>query len=236
MAMSFMSSVSKKPLSNTFLKPCSVRLHTTKAIHASSSTARPRPSAGEQLFQQGNSKKLYASYAIYKGKAVLRMNPKEPEFTRLDSGAFRLSREGSVFLEFAPAVGVRQYDWSRKQIFALSVAELGQLLALAPEDMCEFYHDPFMGNSGAGKVKKILKVGSLQGREAYSFNLSVSDKTRNIEENFFVPVEKSEFAVMRSSFNFLLPYLMGWHAFVDPAKLSEPSTAESGSTLSEWGM
>ncbi|KAJ0246465.1 hypothetical protein HA466_0170010 [Hirschfeldia incana] len=31
------------------------------------------------------------------------------------SGAFKLSREGFLLLQFAPAAGVRQYDWSRKQ-------------------------------------------------------------------------------------------------------------------------
>lgn len=32
------------------------------------------------------------------------------------SGAFKLSKEGYVLLQFAPASGVRQYDWSRKQV------------------------------------------------------------------------------------------------------------------------
>lgn len=32
------------------------------------------------------------------------------------SGAFKLSKEGFVLLQFAPAAGVRQYDWSRKQV------------------------------------------------------------------------------------------------------------------------
>lgn len=34
----------------------------------------------------------------------------------LQSGAFKISREGFVLLQFAPAAGVRQYDWSRKQV------------------------------------------------------------------------------------------------------------------------
>ena len=32
------------------------------------------------------------------------------------SGAFKLSREGFVVLQFAPASGVRHYDWDRKQV------------------------------------------------------------------------------------------------------------------------
>ncbi|MFS8018255.1 putative transcription factor ssDNA-binding-TF family [Helianthus anomalus] len=32
------------------------------------------------------------------------------------SGAFKLTKEGFILLQFAPAAGVRQYDWSRKQV------------------------------------------------------------------------------------------------------------------------
>lgn len=32
------------------------------------------------------------------------------------SGAFKISKEGFVLLQFAPAAGVRQYDWTRKQV------------------------------------------------------------------------------------------------------------------------
>lgn len=37
----------------------------------------------------------------------------------VQSGAFKVSREGFVLLQFAPAAGVRQYDWSRKQVDVL---------------------------------------------------------------------------------------------------------------------
>jgi hypothetical protein len=35
--------------------------------------------------------------------------------------------EGCVFLDFAPVVGTCQYDWSKKQIFVLSILELGAM-------------------------------------------------------------------------------------------------------------
>ncbi|CAN6907982.1 unnamed protein product, partial [Brassica oleracea] len=35
-------------------------------------------------------------------------------FTYLQSGAFKLSKDGFLLLQFAPAAGVRQYDWSKK--------------------------------------------------------------------------------------------------------------------------
>ncbi|KAF3783039.1 Single-stranded DNA-binding protein [Nymphaea thermarum] len=44
--------------------------------------------------------------AKHQGKAALTVEPRAPEFASLDSGAFKLSREGSVILQFAPAIGV----------------------------------------------------------------------------------------------------------------------------------
>lgn len=38
----------------------------------------------------------------------------------IQSGAFKLTKEGFLLLQFAPAAGVRQYDWSRKQVWFLS--------------------------------------------------------------------------------------------------------------------
>lgn len=35
----------------------------------------------------------------------------------LQSGAFKLSKDGFLLLQFAPAAGVRQYDWSKKQVW-----------------------------------------------------------------------------------------------------------------------
>ncbi len=34
----------------------------------------------------------------------------------LQSGAYKVVKEGFVLLQFAPAVATRQYDWTRKQV------------------------------------------------------------------------------------------------------------------------
>ncbi|KAF3595968.1 hypothetical protein DY000_02025045 [Brassica cretica] len=74
---------------------------------------------------EGSSPRFYVGHSIYKGKAALTIEPRAPEFVALESGAFKLSKEGFLLLQFAPAAGVRQYDWSRKQVFSLSVTEIG---------------------------------------------------------------------------------------------------------------
>jgi len=205
------------------------------------SSSPDRSALAQPGLLRGQSSKIFVKYTFYKGKAALGMQPKAPEYSTVDSGGIRLSKEGCVFLEFAPAVGTRQYDWSKKQIFALSVLELGTLLSLDPNEPCEFFHDPFVGKSEAGKIRKVLKVGMLQDTGGYFFNLRVSDRNLNIDESLFMPITKGEFSVMRSAFNFILPYLMGWHAYIDSTKLNESGHFTSGSPSIgkrpdlEWG-
>lgn len=175
-----------------------------------------------------NSPKVFVSYSIYKGKSACSIKPGRPVFKTRETGDFYLLKEGSVYMEFAPAVAQRQYDWNRKQIIALSVTELGDLIRLSPSETCEFFHDPFTGTSDAGKVKKVLKVEPIPDKSGFFFNFSVTNKINNIEERFNLPVTKGELAVMRSAFNFIIPYLIGWHAFADPllvdqTLISDPS-------------
>jgi len=177
-------------------------------------------------------------HSIYKGKAVLTVEPRAPEFVTLESGAFKIGREGNVFLQFAPAAGTRQYDWDRKQIFSLSATEIGTLISLGPTESCEFFHDPFIGRSDEGKVRKVLKVEPLSDGSGHLFNLSVLNMLINMEESIFVPVTKGEYAVLVSLFNFALPYLLGWHTLADSARPEDTRRSNNATPRSgvdyEW--
>ncbi|XP_065863076.1 single-stranded DNA-binding protein WHY1, chloroplastic-like [Euphorbia lathyris] len=165
--------------------------------------------------------KVFVGHSIYKGKAALTVEPRAPEFAALESGAFKIAREGFILLQFAPSAGVRQYDWSRKQVFSLSVTEIGTLLSLGAKDSCEFFHDPNKGKSDEGKVRKVLKVEPLPDGSGHFFNLSVQNKLLNMDESIYIPVTKAEFAILTSAFNYILPYLLGWHAFANAIKPDE---------------
>lgn len=188
--------------------------------------------------QGGLSPRVYIGYSIYKGKAAVTVQPRAPEFLPLDSGAFKLSKEGFVLLQFAPASGVRQYDWGRKQVFSLSVSEMGHLMILGAKDSCEFFHDPFKGKSDEGRVRKVLKVEPLPDGSGHFFNLSVQNKLINVDENIYIPITKAEFAVLNSTFNFIIPYLLGWNTFANSIKPEDSNdvntmTPRSGAEL-EW--
>lgn len=167
--------------------------------------------------------RVFVGHSIYKGKAALTVEPRAPEFAALDSGAFKLVREGFVLLQFAPAAGVRQYDWSRKQVFSLSVTEIGTLISLGARDSCEFFHDPNKGKSEEGKIRKVLKVEPLPDGSGHFFNLSVQNKLLNLDESIYIPITRAEFTVLISAFNYILPYLLGWHAFTNSIKPDDPN-------------
>lgn len=186
----------------------------------------------------GSQSKVFVGYSIYKGKAALTVEPRAPDFAPLESGAFKVAKEGFVLLQFAPAVAMRQYDWSRKQVFSLSVGEIGTLMSLGAKESCEFFHDPFKGRSDEGKVRKVLKAEPLPDGTGRFFNLSVQNRLLNVDESIYIPISKGEFAVLNSMFNFILPHLLGWQAFantINPEDSTRSNNITSGSGANlEW--
>ncbi|KAJ8445441.1 hypothetical protein Cgig2_031254 [Carnegiea gigantea] len=124
------------------------------------------------------------------------------------------------------------------QVFSLSVAEIGSLISLEARESCEFFHDPNKGRSDEGKVRKALKVEPLPDGSGHFFSLSVQNKILNVNESIYVPISKAEFAVLVSAFNFILPYLLGWHIFADSIRAVDSSpvnnTNPRGSVDYEW--
>lgn len=46
------------------------------------------------------------------------------DWSIVQSGAFKIGKEGCVFLQFAPASSTRSYDWEKKQVISTSVCVL----------------------------------------------------------------------------------------------------------------
>ncbi|CAL1357320.1 unnamed protein product [Linum trigynum] len=183
--------------------------------------------------------RVYVGHSIYKGKAALTVEPRAPEFTALESGAFKLVREGFVLLQFAPSAGVRQYDWGRKQVFSLSVAEIGTVTSLRAKDSCEFFHDPNMGKSDEGKIRKVLKVEPLPDGSGHFFNLSVQNRLLNVDDSIYIPITRAEYTVLVAAFNYILPYLIGWHAYTNSIQPGDSNTKPNNASPSygadyEW--
>ena len=95
-------------------------------------------------------------------------------------GSRQKKRDGGVLLEFAPAVGQRQYDWQNKQSILLSPLELVELtesLAVLGKGV-NFFHDPGMGTARQGAMTKSLKAEPMPDAREVFLNLSTSSAPR----------------------------------------------------------
>ncbi|CAL0308140.1 unnamed protein product [Lupinus luteus] len=205
------------------LQPLSIKcrhpqFYEPKQFPSSPQAQRPTPPALGPASVGALPPRVYVGHSIYKEKAALTVNPRPPEFQSTESGAFKILREGYVLLQFAPEAGMRRYDWNRKQVFSLSVTEMGALISLGTKESLEFFHDPFEGKSDEGKVRKVLRVEPLTDGSGHLFNLSVQNTLENIDEKIFIPITKAELEVLSSLFSFIMPYLLGWHLFGNSIK------------------
>jgi len=179
----------------------------------------PAKAPPQQQRQNANTAPLpprrFADYRIYKGKGVLCVMPRMPTWQER-AGDWVIEREGKIQLEFAPSVPnqTRVYDWSKKQIFHLSVTELGEIMTSAERGL-DLFHDPGMKSNTQGFVTKTLSVSPTADKKGYFFTIQSTKRGDDVsKERIFVQVSHAEFAVMKSIFNYSIPYLLGFNEIV----------------------
>ncbi|KOM56963.1 hypothetical protein LR48_Vigan10g285500 [Vigna angularis] len=126
-------------------------------------------------------------------------------------------------------------------VFSLSVSEMGTLICLGAMESWEFSRKTAKAKSNGIEVRKVLKVEPLLDATSHSFSLSVYKKPANmeeIEENIYLPITRAQLAVLRSIFNYIVPYLLGWNAFASTIKAEVYSQMNSAnprySANNEW--
>jgi hypothetical protein len=86
--------------------------------------------------------KTFVQYNVYKGKTAINVKPIAPSFKVTDKSR-SIAREGALFFEFAPVgAGPRDYDWTKKATFSMSVNECGEVCRMKEGASAEFLHDP----------------------------------------------------------------------------------------------
>jgi len=157
----------------------------------------------------GGARRAFAGFKVYKGRGALQVSPIRPSWRQLEEGSMAIDKPGVIFLEFAPAAGERNYDWSRKMTFAMNATEVGTILE-TPSQKLEFFHDPGKGGSGEGSVSKVLRVEPTPDGNGYFFSITMSDKAAASKSSLSIPVSLGEFGVLKSLFNYSLPHLLGF--------------------------
>lgn len=121
---------------------------------------------------------VYTAYTVYKGRGAMSLKLIKPTWERISTGSgIRVSREGTVLLEFAQSKGERVYDWDNKGTFAMNAVECGDILeAIETSTERSFFHDPNRMGSAQGAVTKTLKFSPARD-SGYFFSLYVNDKS-----------------------------------------------------------
>ena len=90
----------------------------------------------------------------------MQMKPIPPTWRSSGSGGRILEREGVILVEAATANTQRDYDWSKKQVFALNILEIGKLLTRSKGELT-FVHDPNKGRADEGRTVKTFKLSRM---------------------------------------------------------------------------
>lgn len=86
--------------------------------------------------------RTFAGYNVYKGKGAINVKPIPPTF-QTNGKSQSVDREGALLFEFAPSgKGPREYDWTKKATFSMSVNECGEVMRSKDGASAEFLHDP----------------------------------------------------------------------------------------------
>ena len=178
---------------------------------------------------------IYANYRIFKGKASLALNCIPPTFRKLpnqehNTHSLAVDRPGVMLLEFVPAMGERKFDYDRKQLFALSAGECGEIVASTASGRgCSLIHDPskFQGdgtisNKSNPDVKRV-NVDPMDRGDGYFVSIS-SASTGKIS----VPVNTGEFVVMRQLLLSAIPHMLGFQASWNLTDLTPKEPAFGG--------
>ena len=108
------------------------------------------------------------------------------------------AREGSVFLEMASASGKNQYDWNNKITFALSVADMSEIIYFLTTDKeTKIMHDPGAKTEKQGSVHKYLNFTSPEGVIEKGCLVQLTMVEGDKKTSHMVPLSPDECIAMR---------------------------------------
>ena len=179
-----------------------------------------------------NSNRTFVDFSIYKSKSALSVKLVKPTFETDSQGRTIMKRSGGILLEFAPSIGTRKYDWTRKGSFMLSpieAAELANRLNPSRQSIAqkvEFFHDPGMGGSSQGSVTKSLKMEAMPDGTGGVF-LNYSQTKFGEKLNVNIPVSFGEVSALELLIKHLVPRVMGF--FDEDSMMSSLSSSSLNS-------
>ena len=145
--------------------------------------------------------KFPGTYSIYKKTGAAQFTLIPPRAN--EKG--RIEKNGAVLLEVAASSGEKQYDWTGKVSFALSMSDFSTIME-NPDNPNKLIHTT--PNSNAVKS---LEFVPGEGKYAGTFMMKLSEKTPDANfKNVSVPLSSGEYTVLLRLLMAAAPVIIGW--------------------------
>ena len=135
---------------------------------------------------------------LYKGKGAAAFSLLPP---RWDEKGY-MSKHGGVLLEVAPGVGRQQWDWNQKITFAISIADICNLLDADPAKRRIFHEHQ--------DSPKVLEFRPGEGQYAGTYTLNLTEGKGDNRKSLMVPFSNGEYQVLMRLLMQTVPLLLGW--------------------------
>mmetsp|Transcript_6880 Transcript_6880/g.10197 ORF Transcript_6880/g.10197 Transcript_6880/m.10197 type:complete len:295 (-) Transcript_6880:342-1226(-) len=218
--------------SSTTILPTPILLPSPNTFHTLPSTPQIPNSNKHRFFSSSSSniKRAYPKYTIYNPNCSLSFLPILPTFTLSQAGNLSLDTPGKFMIQFIPSsssspYGNKTYNWKDQITLALTVEEVGLLIAKFPnEGMIEFSRQT--AEDGVDKVLTIMPTEEEEEEESVEFVVDftqngiggqrpVSNGREDMVGPFQVTVTLGEIEVIKSILKTSLPHLIGWEKMMN---------------------
>ena len=135
---------------------------------------------------------------FYKGKGAAAFSLLPPKY---DQRGY-MSKHGAILLEVAPGVGRQKWDWDQKLTFAVSIADICNLLDADPSKR-RIYHEH-------QENPKVLEFRKGEGQYAGTYMMSLSQGKGDERKQVLVPLSGGEYQLLMRLFVQTTSSLLGW--------------------------
>jgi len=201
-------------------------------------------SAGGRPFskrQQSSLARAFPQYTVYGEESLLSVKPILPTYKRASADGVALEKPGRMLFEFVPRSSGRFVN-DEKEMFALSVEEIGLLLNQLPKNNAVelVRQGGLMGNRlGRGydhdtpdKVFRAFPGDGATVKFEFDYVKDGVSQPLGGGNSTMMPIEVTaqagEFEVIKEIFRNSIPYLTGWNAMMDIQSKYAIQSASSG--------
>ncbi|CDW87556.1 single-stranded dna-binding protein chloroplastic-like [Stylonychia lemnae] len=170
-----------------------------------------------------NGKKIYLrGLNIVKSDVMLNVQIKPASYQQKQD-SYQVNKNGYVVFDFTPVQQLgdkAEMMNQQKKTIILTLKNIGEILALdtkpgynaeVDEEGIFVQYQP-----KENEPVKVMKMNKLEDGKTYKFNYCEIVNDSEVVNNLAINISTAELLTIQSLLNFATPYLLGWHAILNP--------------------